>query len=258
MTDRLRLPLFIIAAIVLIITIGMEAGSALIKPPFDEVTMRAQASKQLAGSDMPDDDRAQVANDIVEQSRKSEKPPGAAIPYMAVLDGLVLFAVLLMAASTILSEGFQGRIQGIVTLIVSVVMLLGAIVMVIKVFVELRIMVSLFLAPPFGTLAYLAKWGFFDRGGAEVVLGLAMLLKIVFAILLILAQQRFLQNKGLVLIVLTTLLCTFVISFLHGLVPIILVSITDMISALIVLILVIIWAIVLLIGSVVSVVKVVV
>ena len=204
MTDRLRTPLFVIAAIVLIIAIGMEAGSALVKPRFDEAAMRAQASKQLAGSDMSKDDRNQVVEDMIAQGRKSEKPPGTAIPYMAVLDALVLFGVLLMGASLILPDGLHGRIQGIVTLIVSIIALLAAIVLILKAFVELVVMVSLFLAPPFGTLAYLAKWGFFDRGGAGLVLGMSMLLKVAFAILMVLAHQRVLQNKGLVLIVLTT------------------------------------------------------
>lgn len=258
MVDRLRLPLFIIAAIVLLLVIGMEAGSALLKPQFNEGTMRAQATKQLATSDMSQDDRKQVIDDLVARGRAGDKPPGAAIPYMAVLDFLVLFAVLLMSASLLLPDGLHGRIQGIVTLIVSILLLLFAIVKILAAFVQLLIMVSLFLAPPFGTLAYLAKWGFFDRGSASAILGLAMLFKIVFAVLLVLAQQRFLQNKGLVLIIVTTLLCTFVIELLHGFVPIILVSITDMIGALIAMILVAVWAIFLLVGSVISVVKVVV
>ena len=63
-------------------------------------------------------------------------------------------------------------------------------------------MVSLLLAPPFGPIAYLALWGGFDTDGATVALGLTMLLKLAFAACLVLAHQRFLQNKGLVVLVL--------------------------------------------------------
>jgi hypothetical protein len=80
----------------------------------------------------------------------------------------------------------------------------------------------------------------------------------VFVVLLALGHPRFLQNKGLVLIVLTSLLCSFVIGFLHSLVPVFLVSITDAIGGLIALILVILWAIFLLVGSLISVVKAVI
>ncbi len=46
-------------------------------------------------------------------------------------------------------------------------------------------------------------------------------------------QPRFLQNKGLVVLILTTLLCTVVLAFVHRFVPVILVSIVDDIGALI-------------------------
>ena len=64
------------------------------------------------------------------------------------------------------------------------------------------------------------------------------------------AQPRFVQNKGLVLLTLTSLICNIVCEFLHGIVPGILVSITDAIAAIVFSIVAIIWAIVLLIGSI--------
>jgi hypothetical protein len=98
-------------------------------------------------------------------------------------------------------------------------------------------------------LIYLAVYGFFNRGGAGITLGLLMTLKIAFGVCLVLAQQRFLQNRGLVLMVLTSFAATAIISFLHGLVPGFLVSITDAIGAIIVAIPAVIWAIFLLFGS---------
>jgi hypothetical protein len=60
--------------------------------------------------------------------------------------------------------------------------------------------------------------------------------------------------KGLVLLVLTSLVCNIIVAFLHGLVPIILVSIFDNIAALVVGIVAIVWAIVLLVLSIPSIV----
>jgi VanZ family protein len=85
-----------------------------------------------------------------------------------------------------------------------------------------------------------------------------MFLKLAFAACLVLAHPRFLQNKGLVLIVLTSLLANVIISFLHGFVPVFLVSITDLIAALISGVLAAVWAVFLLVGAVISVVKAIV
>src|SRR5262249_55675388 len=117
----------------------------------------------------------------------------------------------------------------------------------------LLLMFGLFVATPFGTLAYLAIWGFFDRGGAAVALSLILGLKVAFAVLLVLAQPRFLQNKGLVLLIATSLVANVAIAFLHGLVPLVMVSITDALAAVLVGVAAGIWALLALIGAVVSV-----
>ena len=119
-------------------------------------------------------------------------------------------------------------------------------------------MVTLFLSVPFGTIAYLALWGFFPTGTAATILSISMFLKLVFIILLVLGHQRFLQNKGLVGIIITTLLCCFIIGFLQSFVPGVLVSITDRVGAIVAVILVIVWGIFLLIGGIISVVKAIV
>jgi len=109
--------------------------------------------------------------------------------------------------------------------------------------------------PPGRAIAYLALWGFFPRGDAAVVLSLLLVLKLAFAALLILAHHRFLRNKGLVALVLTTLGATIAVAFLHGLVPVIVVSIVDAVAAVVIAIIAIAWALVLLIGSIPAVVK---
>jgi hypothetical protein len=183
---------------------------------------------------------------------------GKAIPAMAFLDGLVLFATVIIGVALLVPERVQSKVQGIVTLVFAILLVLGTTLILLKDLVLLILMVSLLMAPPFGTIAYFALWSHFDTDTAYAALSLIMLLKIVFAVCLVLAQQRFLQNKGLVLIICTSFLANLLVVFLYGFVPGFLVSIADVIAALVICILAIIWGIVYLIGGVVSVVKVIV
>jgi hypothetical protein len=196
---------------------------------------------------------AQAMNDVgpgdIERLSSTDSPPGMGIPYMAFVDGVALFTVGLMGTSLVIRERLQARLQGCATLIFSILLVLGAIVAIFAAIVALLIMVALLLAVPFGTIAYLAIYGFFDRGGAAVILGLLMALKIGAIVCLVVAQQRFLENKGLVLILLSSVLANVVIAFLHGLVPGFLVSITDAIGAIVLGICGCLWAVLLLIGS---------
>jgi len=91
----------------------------------------------------------------------------------------------------------------------------------------------------FSTIVYLIIFGFFDRTGANVTLSLLMMLKLAFAACLILAHQRFIQNKGLVLIILTLLAANIIVSFLHAFVSEPLRSITDAIATIVVFVLVV-------------------
>jgi hypothetical protein len=229
MLDSMRKPVFVAALVVIVLTVLVELGS-----------MAALHTPPAAGSPL----------DVA--------PNGKAIPALAFLDGLVLFATLIIGIALLVAERFQSKIQGIVTLVFSLLLVLGCIGVAIADFVLLMLMVGLLMAVPFGTIVYLAVWSNFDTGNARIVLSLLMTLKIIFAVCLVGAHQRFLQNKGLVLIIITSLVANLIIAFLQGLVPSPLVSITDDIAAIIVCILAIVWAVVYLIGGIVSVVKVVV
>jgi hypothetical protein len=255
MLDRLRLIFFVLAAIVLLIVIGLELGTSFVPGSFDAATMRLQTGDTLKDSGLSADDQKSITEQTVQQAQNSEKPPGLAIPDMALLDGVLLFAVIIMGLALLAPERFMGRVQGLITVIFSIIVIIVAVILAIKAFVEVMIMVSLFLAAPFGTIAYLAIWGFFPTGTAAVLLSVSLILKLVFTVLLVLAQQRFLQNKGLVGIIITSLVCCFIIGFLHSFVPGFLASITDRIGAIVALILVVIWGIFLLIGGIVSTVK---
>lgn len=214
--DALRLPFFIVAVICFALVLLGEMGA-------------------LAHRLIPVDDPG--------------TPPGLGVPYLALLDGLLLFVAVLMGLPLLLPDRLHAKLQGIATLIVGLLVLLGGIVLIFIALALLMVMVTLLLAAPFGTLAYLAIYGHFATGSAQAVLGVLLLLKLVGAVCLVLAHQRFLQNKGLVLLILTSLIGNLVVSFLHALVPTPLVSITDAVAAIIVAILAAIWALLLLIGS---------
>ena len=89
MLDRLRLPFFIIAMI-LIIAVLVEMGSSAIlpKPKTDHVLRAAVESELKTNKDL---DRGEVEQQLINDSSNAEKPPGIAISYMALLDGLVAF-----------------------------------------------------------------------------------------------------------------------------------------------------------------------
>lgn len=228
MLDSMRKSIFIVALVVIFLIVLVELGSMAV------LGVSTSASSALAVS-----------------------PTGKAIPALALLDGLVFYATLIIGIALLVPERVQSKVQGIVTLVFSFLLLLA----IIKVFfVDLAllfVMVSLVLSAPFGTIAYLAIWGSFDTSGAQVALSLLMTLKLIFAVCLVLAQQRFLQNKGLVLIIVTSLVSNLIIAFLHGFVPGPLVSITDDVGALVVCVLAGLWSIVYLIGGIISVIKVV-
>jgi hypothetical protein len=232
---RLRTPFFIIAVVAMALVVLVELGSPLL---LGDISSTGELL-------------AEAARLEVEVSGASAaQPSGRGVPYLALIDLIALYTVLLMGAGLLIPDRLHGRMQGVTTLIGSLVLILVALVLLIIAFIELLVMVALFFAVPFGTLAYLALWGFFPRGDAAVLLSLLMFLKLVFAGMLIFAHQRFLQNKGLVLLILTSLVANIIVAFLHGLVPIIMVSILDNIGAIILAVLAIIWGIVLLIGSI--------
>jgi hypothetical protein len=253
MLDRLRTPFLIVAIALMALVVLAELGAGFLLSPRPPSAASLGNLNEQAGVS---EDEAIPVSEILRLRQENEAPPGLAIRYMALLDGLVLLTVGLMGLGLLIPEKVHGRFQGLATLIVSFLVVTGGLFMLLKAFVLLIIMVSLLLATPFGTLAYLAIYGFFDRSGASVTLSLLMLLKLGFAVCLVLAHQRFLQIKRIMALVLTALLANVVISFLHGLPPGFLVSITDAIAALIVDILALIWALVMLIFSLVSIVKV--
>jgi hypothetical protein len=238
---ELRKPFLLLAFLAVLLVVLVELGSGLMLGGLDASGALGTTAKGM------DVDLGDIGN--------VTEPPGRGIAYLAFIDIIALYTTGLFTLSLVVPDRVQGRVQGVATLIGSIILIIVSFIMLIIAFIELMIMISLVFAFPFGTVAYLAIWGFFPTAKASVVIGLLMFLKLAWAILLIVAQPRFLQNKGLVLLILTSLVCTVCLEFLHGLLPMMFVSILDDVGAIIFAITGIVWGIVLLIGSIPAIVK---
>jgi len=230
MLDTLRKPIFLIAVGLMLCALLVELGSAAI------IDFGDSASAGLA-------------------QKLEAETPGFGIPALALFDGFLMFGLAIMTVSLLIPDSVVGRLQGIAGLIFSIVVILAALFLALKVFFLLSIMVTLLLSPIFGTVAYFAIYSHFDRSAAQITLSLIMALKLGFAVCLVLSHQRFLRSKGLVFAILLSLLLCVLVSFLHGFPPLFLASITDAVAGLVIAIIAIIWGIVVLVSSVVAIVK---
>lgn len=221
MMDRLRTPFLIVALILAIVIVLIEVGS-----------------------------QWYVVGDATQLPT-----PGLGLPYLALVDGILLYTLAFFGLALVIPARIFGALQGIMTFIVMLLILFGSIVLIFVALGLLVLMVTLLMAVPFGTIAYFAAYADFDIDAARWTLGVLMLLKVWVVIMLFLAQQQFIAVKGLILLLLTSFLANIVVSFLHGLVPLFLVSILDAIAAIIVGVLAAIWALIKLIGSIPGIVK---
>ena len=222
-TDEIRRPLVIAAAVLIVVAFAIELGSRL----------------WVGGTALaPDSPR-----------------PGLGIPSLAAVDGLLAMSLAIVAAGALgVSPQLLARGSGCVITIVSFLTLLASFIMVFVAFALVMLMVGLLMAVPFGTAVYMAVFGSFPKGSAAITLALLMTLKLVAALVLFLGNLNILKSKSTILLFATSILLTFVISFLHGLMPGFLVSITDGVGAIIAYIVAIIWAIIFLVGGIISVV----
>lgn len=233
---ELRKPFLILALLVIVVATLLETGTALVAGGGDP---GAQVAAAAAGLGL---DPGAVHGAVV--------PSGRGVPSLALIDVIVVFTAGLFVLSLLLPRAVQGRLQGVATLIGALALIGVATGLLLSAVAELTLMVTLFLAVPFGTLAYLIKWGFFPAGDLQVLLGLLLFLKLVFGTLLVLAQPGFLRNKGLVALVATSVLSTVALSFVYGFVPSVLGSIADAAAAVVLAAIAVVWGVVLLIGSV--------
>lgn len=236
----LRRPLFIAAVVVFAVAVLAEIGLALL---LGGTAVDPVAPSTASGMG--------VEPDVLLRTEKADAdPPGAGIGYLAFLDGLLLFTVVMLGLSLIMNLRAYGRVQGIVTLIVTFLWVVGAFFTAMMALAKLFLMIGLLVATPFGTIAYLALWGSFPVSEAAVILGLILLLKIVFVVLLVLSQRAFLKITGLVLLIVVSVVLQLVLGLIHGFLPGPLVSIGDQFWALVTVVVALIWALVMLIGSI--------
>ena len=235
----LRRPLFIAALIVALVVVLAEVGLSYVVVNAVVDTPGVVATDSLG-----------VTDTVVESGADTADPPGAGIAHLALIDGLILFTVLMLGLSLVMPLRLYGRAQGVTTLVVSVLWILMCFVLGMLALVKLMLMISLFVSFPFGTAAYLAIWGGFPTGAAATVLGIVLALKIAFAVLLVLSQPRFLRVKGLVILVLVSVLLQLILGFVHGFLPGPVVAIGDQLWAVVLAVAGIIWALIMLIGSI--------
>lgn len=246
--DELRKPFLVLGLILALLSVALETGAS-----FWPREKSASAVATL-GKGIED---AETREMLAKMDAPSAPRPGFGILSLALFDVLAVFTVGLMIAPSLIGDETTGRLQGCATFLVSLVILLGSVAGLFLLISLLMLMVSLLLAAPFGTVAYLVTWGFFDVGGAKVTLGILLMLKLGLLASLLLANQRFLKNKGLMIFFAISLLAVLIVRFLHAVVPSPIVSISDTLAAIIVVILALIWLIIMLVGSIISVVKVV-
>lgn len=255
-TDGLRRPLLVAALVTAVLALLVCLGSPLVtRPPaFGERVRDTLASPGtaalLAEHEVDPDDAADSLADA-----RPDDPPGLGIGALALSTGLLVLVLSLTAAPLLFGDRFVGLTQGVVSLVGGVLVLLASIVLALLAFGSLLVMVGLLLSPPFGTLSYLALFGSFPTGTAAVLVGLVLTLHLATLVLLVLAQQRFLASKGLVLLLATCALLTFVTGLLHSIVPGFLASITDALAALVSAVVAAIWALLVAIGGLVGIVR---
>jgi hypothetical protein len=163
----------LIAAIVLaLVAILIETGTAL-----PGVLRGNQVSVQ--NFQLPtqiSDKNAALTSDqqrVVDQVSKQERSAGQSTPDLALIDVILLFTIALMGSALLIPARLLGRVQGIATLIFSIVLIGTALRQIFVALASLILMLSLLLAIPFGSIIYLIVYGSFNRGGADIVLAIA-------------------------------------------------------------------------------------
>jgi len=250
MTDSMRRPFLFLALVLAGLAVLLDIGGAFFlqvpPPPRD-------APANLDG--LRPEETAAMQEQLGQATAPRDTPPGFAIAALAYVDGLFFLTLVLIALPVIVGDRIHGRTQGLIGLIAGFLILIATFKNLFLLLIELTVRVTLLLAVPFGTIAYMALYGAFDRAGAAVVLGLVLFLELAAGACLVAAHQRFLKQTGLVLMFATTILSSIIISFLHGFVPRFLVGITDPVAAIVVDILALIWALVFVVFGIAGVIK---
>src|SRR4051812_35507516 len=106
--DRLRLPLFIAAAIVILLAVIVEGSGSLptfakgFKPSDQHKLPSISLNNNPFSSSDPNDEEANRKQADFLQQFDQPTPPGLGIASLALLDGLIVFTVILLGAGIVL------------------------------------------------------------------------------------------------------------------------------------------------------------
>lgn len=242
MANRLRTPAGLITTmIVALLIISIELGGSFsgVVEVFQGIGDENSDRKGLPNTDWADPDRRDGAFKELDEL----KSPGFGVASLLNVDMILFFTVLMMTLPLVIPPQRVANMQGIASLIVGLFVTFFSVMLIVKVLVMLWLMITLLLAIPFGTLIYLVKFGHFEVTTAANIMSILMTLKIILAAAIVIAHELFLQNKGLVLMIATSLSVMILISFLHNFPPVLFVSITDAVAAIVVSVIAILWAI---------------
>lgn len=257
MSSKLRTPALIVALIAAILMILVEMGGSfrgslsIFDGMWARVTSLGDGLSGLGATESEDEEEPPSDFNQLEGTLDggAEDVPGLAVAALIHLDFLLMATVLLFTLPLIISARLLAKTQGCLSSILGLIAILLGLLTVLKALASVIVMFALLLAIPFGTIVYMVLYATFDTTQAAAVMGTLMFLKIVMAIAIFIAHERFLFNKGFVALVLTSFLSMLLINFLHSFPPTFLVSVTDGVAAILVGVFAIIWGIVYLIGG---------
>jgi hypothetical protein len=176
--------------------------------------------------------------------------PSLGIMNLILVDGILLYSWSTIRIGTFLPEKFFTPAIKICNFIFFIAMLTLSFLMILKAVSLLMLMISLLLAAPFGTIAYMFKYAGFQTKPAMAILGMLFALKLSFTASLVVGEKRLFEDyRTFLLLLLFSFISHFLINFLHAIVPGFLVSITDAIGAVVVAVIAIIWLLYLFLGS---------
>ncbi|HEX2733789.1 MAG TPA: hypothetical protein VHM70_19400 [Polyangiaceae bacterium] len=247
--DELRKPPFVLASIATVLVVAIELGAAWL-PKAARSAAQLEAAARALGPSLG----SERASAFAVKAAESEQH-GLAVPALALFDVLLLCTILLLGASLLVSPRVMGRIQAPIRLVAALLVLVGSLEALLHAIAMAYFMLGLFLAPLFGTLAYLALWGFFATEATTGLLTLVTLIKIAVPIGLLLSHQAFLKVKMVVAMILTSLVLSVVVSLVLGLVPGIVASIADTIAAIVIALVTLIFSLIVFVGSIIPTLK---
>ena len=169
MLDRLRLPFLVVAILLSLALVLAEAGLPRYQEPLAQAVCRCSRRPKptpltnLHGKwqrFFPPDQAARLKKLLgegIDDSRAvslSLSAFGFGLRYLWLVDGLLLFSLLLIGLGVCLPPALQARIQGPLTMLYALFVIIMAIVLILEALAATILMLSLLLAFPFGTIAY--------------------------------------------------------------------------------------------------------